>query len=118
MDLREVEDPASTRLKRRIGYLNDGGVVPGELMSLTTRAAADAVEVFFRYVTGYAGPPPRHLYFDALRLRALDATAAYRPQPECTLCGEGPDNLRGSGDALAEHHQILAVPEGALDAAV
>jgi molybdopterin/thiamine biosynthesis adenylyltransferase len=112
MDLRELEDPASTRMKRRISYLNDGGVVPGELMSLTTRAAADAVEVFLRYVTGYAGPPPRHLYFDALRLRALDATAAYQPQPECTLCGEDPDNLRGSGDALSEHQQIPAACGG------
>jgi hypothetical protein len=115
LDLRELEDPASSELKRRIGYVRDGEAVGGELVPLTTRAAADAVDLCFRYVTGYAAPVPRHLYVDALRWETVDATGAYRPQPGCPLCGTEAEGLRGAGDALGEHQQIRPVPEGGLD---
>jgi molybdopterin/thiamine biosynthesis adenylyltransferase len=112
LDLSQLEDPSTTEMKRRIGYLNDEGVVPGELMPLTTKAAADAVEIFFRYTTGYARSVPRNLYFDALHFRMLDATTAYEPQPDCTLCGSAAGNLKGAGDRLSDDQRILTSPGG------
>jgi molybdopterin/thiamine biosynthesis adenylyltransferase len=108
LDLRGLEDPASTKSRLRTGYLGEASdTVPGELMSLTTRAATDAVEVFVRYVTGYALPVPRHLYFDALSFRMIDATDAYRAQAGCSICGEG-STLPACGDKLPEDQRILA----------
>jgi len=43
-----LEDPATTEEKKRRGYIEDGAEVAGELAPLTTRAAADAVDVFLR----------------------------------------------------------------------
>jgi molybdopterin/thiamine biosynthesis adenylyltransferase len=111
MNLRGLEDPSSTEMKHRLGYLEDGGAVPGELVSLTTRAACDAVEVFFRYITGYVVPLPRHLYYDALLFRSLDATEAYRSDPDCSLCGTM-NSLQAAGDQLPADQQILPSPGG------
>jgi molybdopterin/thiamine biosynthesis adenylyltransferase len=110
LDLTDLEDPSSSEMKRRAGYVIGGDLVLGELMPLTTRAAADAVDLFFRYVTGYARPVPRHLYYDALRLVTIDATTAYHPQPLCSLCGEDSATLAGAGDALSEDQQVLPAP--------
>jgi hypothetical protein len=99
-------------MKRRIGYLNDDRMVPGELVSLTTRAAADAVEVFFRYTTGYADPIPTHVYHDTLLFRTLDASIAYLPNPECPLCGKARDGLLAAGDETPADQQILACTGG------
>jgi molybdopterin/thiamine biosynthesis adenylyltransferase len=108
LDLTQLEDPESAAMKRRAGYIEGRDLVAGELMPLTTRAAADAVDLFFRYVTGYTGSNvPRHLYFDALRLQALDLTDAYEPNPACTLCGSGETRISGMGDTLAADQQLL-----------
>lgn len=112
LDTRELEDPASTEMKRQAAYITGGYLVAGELMPLTTRAAADAVDVFFRYVTGYATDVPRHLYFDALRFRTVDASEAFHPQPLCSLCGDSQDSIVGVGDFLTVDQQ-LSTPPGA-----
>lgn len=107
LDLTQLEDPASSDMKRRAGYVDDGDLVAGELMSLTTRAAADAVDLFFRYTTGYAGIVPRHLYFDALSFQTLDVTDAYTPSAACTLCGSTDAVIGGAGDHLAPDQRVL-----------
>lgn len=113
LDLTQLEDPSSSEMKRRIGYVTDGDLIAGELMPLTTRAAADAVDIFFRYVTGYA-PTIRHLYFDALRLRSLDLSEAYDPRGDCTLCGPTELCIAGTGDGLGTDQQVLPAPDAAL----
>lgn len=110
LDLRALEDPETTAEKKRIGYLEDGTLVAGELMPLTTRAAADAVDVFFRVFTGYAGPAPGHLYFDALAFREVDATPGYASDPACPLCGTSEGSLYGSGDGEGPGAGILPSP--------
>lgn len=112
LDTRELEDPASTETKKQAGYVIGGDPVAGELMPLTTRAAADAVDLFIRYITGYAAHVPRHLYFDALNLRTIDASDAFRQQPLCTLCGDSSDSIVGAGDSLPLD-QRLSPPPGA-----
>ena len=107
LDLSELEDPESLEMKRRAGYVADGDLIAGELMPLTTRAAADAVDLFFRYVSGYAGAVPRHLYFDALRLQTLDVTDAYSSNRACTLCGSTDAGIQSAGDLLAIDQQVL-----------
>lgn len=87
LDTSRLEDPDTTRAKRSLGYIEDGGEVAGELGCLTTRAASDAVDVLIRYWTGYAGPPPLHLYVDALRLKSLDLSPSYGSRAECPVCG-------------------------------
>ena len=111
LDLRELEDPTSSEMKRRIGYFNDDQLIAGELMPLTSRAAADAVDLLFRYVSGYTKPVPRHLYFDALRFQTIDATAAYSTNPNCTLCGDGKAALSAAGDTLSSNQQVISPPE-------
>jgi molybdopterin/thiamine biosynthesis adenylyltransferase len=115
LDIRTLEDPASTAGKRRAGYFEDGAVVPGELMSLTTRAASDAAEIAIRFLTGYATPPPLHLYYDALRFRSVDLSSCCIPRPGCALCSDGPESLRGVGDASED---VLVCPIGGHDAAI
>ena len=78
-------------------------------MTLTTRAATDAVEVFLRYVTGYARDIPHHLYFDALHLRAIDVSGSFAPQPGCTLCGPGAVQA-GAGDSDGSDLHISPAP--------
>ena len=112
LDLHDLEDPSTSDLKRRIGYLGDSEIIAGELMPLTTRAASDAVDIFFRYVAGYIQAVPRHLYFDALRLQVIDATEAYKPNPDCSICGKGRDELCGLGDASTTDQCLLPAPEG------
>jgi molybdopterin/thiamine biosynthesis adenylyltransferase len=87
LDTSRLEDPETTRAKRILGYIEDGEEVAGELGCLTTRAAADAVDVLMRYWTGYAGPPLLHLYVDALRFKSLDLSHFYASRPECPICG-------------------------------
>lgn len=112
LDLTQLEDPASSDMKRRAAYVDGDDVVVGELMALTTRAAADAVDIFFRYTTGYAGAVPRHLYFDALALRSIDLTGSYMPDVACTLCGSTEIAISGAGDQLAPGQQVLSPPTG------
>lgn len=113
LDLTQLEDPSSSAMKRRIGYVTDGDLVAGELMPLTTRAAADAVDLFFRYMTGYA-PTVRHLYFDALRFQALDLSDAHDSRRDCTLCGSTQLRIAGAGDRLGSDQQLLPAPDAAL----
>ena len=87
LDVGNLEDPSTTEARKRFGYVENGDQVAGELASLTTRAAADAVDIFQRYCTGYAGTPPLHLYSDSLRLRTLDLSDSYSPRPNCPICG-------------------------------
>ena len=87
LDTSRLEDPESTREKRSLGYVDNAGEVAGELGCLTTRAAADAVDVLLRYWTGYAGPPPLHLYVDALRFKTLDLSRAFASREDCPVCG-------------------------------
>jgi molybdopterin/thiamine biosynthesis adenylyltransferase len=112
MDLRDLEDESSTEFKRQAGYVAGGEPVNGELMPLTTRAAADAVDLFFRYVTGYLPYVPRHLYADVANLRLIDATAGFRPQPGCTLCGDNDDSIAGTGDLGGPDAGLNQPPEG------
>jgi hypothetical protein len=39
--------------------------------------AADAVDVFLRYATGYAGTAPLHLYNDSFHFRSLDLSRTF-----------------------------------------
>ena len=100
LDVSHLEDPDTTAEKRRAGYIENGGEVAGELACLTTRAAADAVDVFLRYYTGYAGPPPLHIYGDVLHLKTIDLSNAYSPRAGCPTCGDssvmwsGKDSIR------------------------
>lgn len=55
LDTSRLEDPSTTETKRANNYVENGQEVAGELACLTTRAAADAVDVFLRYCTGYIG---------------------------------------------------------------
>ena len=110
LDLRDLEDPSSSEMKRRVGYVTGGDLIAGELMPLTTRAAADAVDIFFRYVTGYA-PTIRHLYFDALCFQSLDLSDAYESRGDCTLCGSTELSIAGTGDRLGTDQQLLPVPD-------
>ena len=87
LDTSRLEDPETTREKRSLGYIEDGVEVVGELGCLTTRAASDAVDVMIRYWTRYAGPPPSHLYVDALRLKSLDLSHSFTSRTECPICG-------------------------------
>lgn len=87
LDLGKLEDPSTTELKKRQEYIDDGEMIPGELAPLTTRAAADAVDVFHRYCTGYPGSPPLQLYSDSLNLKTLDLSESYHPQTDCPICG-------------------------------
>jgi molybdopterin/thiamine biosynthesis adenylyltransferase len=116
LDLTGLEDPSSSEMKQRIGYVAGGDLLQGELMPLTTRAAADAVDLFIRYATGYARFVPRHLYYDALRLATVDATTAFQTQPLCSLCGEK-STLVGAGDTVSEDQQVLPAPGGIAHAA-
>lgn len=111
LDLSQLEEQSSTEMKRHIGYLNDGSTVAGELMPLTTRAAADAVEVFLRYSTGYAAPVPYNLYYDALNLKSIDVSASYSSRLGCTLCGEGA-MMASAGDRLCAHQMVLELDGG------
>jgi hypothetical protein len=87
LDVTKLEDPSTSEAKKQYEYIEDGSDIPGELAPLTTRAAADAVDVFLRYCTGYAGTPPLHLYNDSLHLKTLDLTDSYSAQPGCPACG-------------------------------
>jgi len=88
LDTSRLEDPNTTRMKRSGGYIEDGSEVAGELGCLTTRAAADAVDMFLRYCTGYAEPLPTHLYSDVLNLRTLNLSTTFAKRPDCPICGE------------------------------
>jgi molybdopterin/thiamine biosynthesis adenylyltransferase len=112
MDVRALEDPESSASKRRAGYISGDTTVDGELITLTTRAAADAVDLFFRYVTGYIGRVPRHLFVDVLRSRTLDATDRYSPDCACPLCGSTQDSIAGAGDRFTADESVLPAPEG------
>jgi molybdopterin/thiamine biosynthesis adenylyltransferase len=85
LDVSKLEDPSTTEAKKR--FYIEGDEVAGELAPLTTRAAADAVDIFQRYCTGYGGSPPLHLYNDSLRLKTLDLTDSYAQQDNCPACG-------------------------------
>jgi len=112
LDLSDLEDPSSTAEKRRIGYIAGGELVQGELKALTTRAAADAVDIFFRYVTGYTQPVPRYLYYDAIRLQSTDLSDRYSSRPDCPICGN--QSVAGWGDAPEE--QLIEAPLEETDA--
>ena len=84
LDLSKLEDPSTTAAKKSYGYIEDGDEVAGELAPLT---AADAVELFQRYCTGYGSSPPLHLYCDSLRMKVLDLTDSYSLQNNCPACG-------------------------------
>lgn len=118
LDLSRLEDPASTQTKVAAGYIEGDGAVQGELVTLTARAAADAVDVFVRYATGYAGAARGHIYFDALNFTSLDLTGAYAPDPACSLCGDGEHSVRAAGDELNEEQRVLPPPQEVADAAV
>lgn len=103
LDLSKLEDPSTTEEKKRIGYLEEGDEVAGELAGLTTRAAADAFDVFLRYCTRYAGKPPLHIYGDALHFKTLDLTGSYAAGRECPTCGPAVSGvLRTGGDRILE----------------
>lgn len=97
LDTRGLEDPETTRMKQKLGYIEGGAEIGGELATLTARAAADAVDVVLRYLTGYAPVVPRHVRGDMLRFRSVDASDAYPAIPGCPLCGGGPDSIAGTG---------------------
>ena len=83
-------------MKRNAGYIKNGAEVAGELACLTTRAAADAVDVFLRYYTGYAGPPPLHVFTVTHSiLRRLIYQKAFGRRRECPTCGDS--SLEWSG---------------------
>ena len=88
LDLSKLEDPETTRWKKRVRYVEGDGELEGELAPLTTRAAADAVDVFLRYCAGFPGRPPRHLYFDALNMKTVDLTGSYTARRWCPRCGD------------------------------
>ena len=98
LDTRNLEDPATTLLKRHAGYIEGGGEIGGELAVLTTRAAAEAVDIAVRYITGYAPGVPRVIFGDAMRFRTSDASAAYSAAPHCTICGAGLGSIAGTGE--------------------
>jgi molybdopterin/thiamine biosynthesis adenylyltransferase len=93
LDLSKLEDPSTTAAKKKAGYIEDTDEIPGELACLTTRAAADAVDVFLRYWTGYAGRAPVHLYGDSLRLKTLDLSVNYSSRIDCPVCGSSAGEL-------------------------
>jgi len=113
LDLTQLEDPSSSEMKRHIGYVTDGDLVAGELLPLTARAAADAVDILFRYVTGYA-PTIRHLYYDALRFRTLDLSDAYDSRGDCPLCGSTEVRVAGAGDRRDTDQELLPAPAATL----
>jgi hypothetical protein len=104
MDLRDLEDPSTTAMKKQIGYIENGDLIQGELIPLTTRAASDAVDLFFRYVTGYASVVS-HLYFDALKWCMIDLTSVYNSHSHCPICGEF--SVFALGDFVSEDLEIL-----------
>jgi hypothetical protein len=87
LDVSKLEEPGTTEAKKRQRYIEEGDEIAGELAPLTTRAAADAVDIFHRYCTGYCGTAPLHLYGDSLRLKTLDLTDSYSRQSGCPACG-------------------------------
>jgi hypothetical protein len=87
LDVSRLEDPSTTEAKKQQGYIEDGNEIAGELAPLTTRAAADAVDVFLRYCARYGGSSPLHLYYDALCMKTLDLSNTYLPRPDCPTCG-------------------------------
>ena len=89
LDVTKLEDPSTTALKRRHGYIDGAEEAGGELAPLTTRAAADAVDVFLRYCTGYGGKAPLHLYADTLNWKLMDLSARYARRAGCPICGNG-----------------------------
>jgi len=98
LDTRQLEDPETTGMKRRMGYIEGGEDVAGELAVLTTRAAADAVDIVLRYVTGYVPGVPRHVHGEMLGFRTIDAGDAYPKRTGCSLCGRGQDSIQGTGE--------------------
>lgn len=86
LDLSKLEDPSTTSSKRRAGYLDNSDNLAGELGCLTARAAADAVDLFLRYCTQYAGEPRMHIYGDTLNYKTLDLTNSYCPTVGCPIC--------------------------------
>lgn len=98
LDTRDLEDPETTGMKRRMRYIVGGEEVAGELAVLTTRAGADAVDVVLRYVTGYVPGVPTHVRGEMLNFRTIDAGDAYPSRAECSLCGTGPNSIRGTGE--------------------
>lgn len=112
MDLRDLEDPSTTTMKKEIGYIENGDLIQGELIPLTTRAASDAVDLFFRYITGYASVVS-HLYFDALKWCMIDLSSVYQSHPSCPICGES--SVFGFGDFVRDDLEILPFSEIFLD---
>jgi len=86
LDVTRLEDPSTTAMKRRLGYIDGAEDAGGELAPLTTRAAADAVDVFLRYCTGYSGKAPLHLYADALNWKLMDLSDRYVRRAGCPIC--------------------------------
>ena len=118
LDLARLEDPSSTATKVVAGYIEGDDTVQGELVTLTTRAATDAVDVFLRYVTSYAGNASGHMYFDAIHFTSLDLTGNYQSDPACSLCGEGDHALRAAGDVLNDDQRVLAPQQELTNAAM
>ena len=98
LDLTRLEDPSTTAMKRRLGYIDGAAETGGELAPLTTRAAADAVDVFLRYCAGYGGKAPLHLYCDALNWKVMDLSDRYARRAGCPVCS----NVR-RGAPLSSH---------------
>jgi len=98
LDTRQLEDPETTTMKQRMGYIDGGEEVSGELAVLTTRAAADAVDVVLRYVTGYVPAVPWHVRGEMVSFRTIDASDAYPPWTDCPLCGSGSNSVLGTGE--------------------
>lgn len=98
LDTRQLEDPETTNMKRRMGYIEGGDEVAGEVAVLTTRAAADAVDVVLRYVTSYVPGVPKHVRGEMLGFRTMDAGGAYPSRPGCSLCGPDSNSIQGTGE--------------------
>jgi molybdopterin/thiamine biosynthesis adenylyltransferase len=108
LDLTRLEDPGTTAMKRRFGYLEGAEEMGGELAPLTTRAAADSVDMFLRYCTGYGGGAPLHLYCDAMNWKLIDLSDRYAPRADCPICGHPDQGEGASPHAVA----ILSPPTG------